>query len=301
MFETVITLLSKSVDVFLRLRKSDKAKWCSRLLQALFMLDQFREQLARFHSLLKYYVEHQDPTISEVVDDLEELRLHPLSEHMRIPAVVIKSHYVIKDERLGLSGLCLHYSEREDGIVVEFDQEQWKPGETPPEKSIIVAEDPSTSFREADSIQGFSAREYLGYLLNRRLRRLVDSLRDLIYGWSNTLHIWDDLLDMSQTKLLVIDKELYQSLVSALRVEGQFFRSIMMHCQATFDLETNRLVIQDTFFEDGDPVNVDLSLHEDAARLLKLTANSLHQLDECGARMRDFIKDTFELEEILRA
>jgi hypothetical protein len=86
-------------------------------MQALFMLDQFREQLARFHSLLNYYVEHQDPTIREVVDDLEELRLHPLSEHMRIPAVVIKSHYVIKDERLGLSGLCLHYSEREDGIV----------------------------------------------------------------------------------------------------------------------------------------------------------------------------------------
>jgi hypothetical protein len=300
MFDTIITLLSKSVDVFLKLRKSDKAKWCSRLLQALFMLDQFREQLARFHSLLKYYVEHQDPTIREVVDDLEELRLHPMSEHMRIPAVVIKSHYVIKDERLGLSGLCLHYSEREDGIVVEFDQEQWKPGETPPEKSIIVPEDPST-FPEADSIHGFSAREYLAYLLNRRLRRLVDSLRDLIYGWSNTLRIWDDLLDMSQTKLLVIDKELYQSLVAALRVEGQFFRSIMMHCQAGFDLKTNRLVIQDTFFEDGDTVNVDLSRPEDAARLLKLTANSLHQLDECGGRMRDFIKDTFELEEILRA
>jgi len=242
--------------------------------------------------------------IRQVVDDFEEMRLHPLSEHMRIPAVVIKSYYIVKDESLGLEGFCLKYAEREDGITGEFDEMQWSPRQTPPEKSIIVTNDGFTSsfvHGKCEMPQGLTAREYVAFLINNRAKKLLDALRELIHGWSNELRIWDDLLDMAQTKLLVLDPELHGSLTQALRVEGQFYRNLLFHGQAIFDVNSSLLVIGDSFFGKQGLFEVHFADQAEFAAFLREIDMGLAELGNCSAKLRSFLAEKFDMQEILEA
>lgn len=311
MLSDIINVLSKTIDVLTKLKRSDKQRWCSRMMHAQFLLAKFVKEMEGFLEILRYYVQAGEHDIGKVVTDLERLRLHPLSEYLRLPWVVKQSYYVDKSPGkpmgpLGLSGLCLKYCQREDGVIIEFDDARWKPGETPPPKSIIVSGQslPAGFLKDTWDLtddKRLSAKQYLVYLINKRLDKVMDRLRDLIHGWSNELHIWEDILDMQSMKILTIDPALHKTLHDALQVEGQYYNNLLLHGKGELDASTNELRLSDLFFRQESGTHLDINDRKAALKFLGETEMFLNALKEHSEGLRQFISKTFDVEEILKA